>query len=333
MTKVAVVKPDHLGDLILSSPAIRAAQSHFGTITLFVSDSTQHLARFLFPDIELRSINFPHLSRNNNALSDLETAARALNAFDQILWLRDDPVIGPFANQIEVPQDFASGGILEHETAIQKRMMLRHVEPYSRTKLFSTVPIRWPEVIRKVGLCIGSGFPTNRWPNVFWLQLASALRNSGVALVLIGGPGEIGDVALLSRCLPEHFDRIIVGGAEFRTFLDALEDVDLIIATDGGSGHLCSLTKPVLSIFGSSPWRRYAPFGRDNVVLTRDLECSPCCNFSMEYVNGCTTRECTIGLEPELIAQIVRSNIVPKKHAVVVQRGTSHAHEGGAVQA
>ena len=53
----------------------------------------------------------------------------------------------------------------------------------------------------------------------------------------------------------------------------------------------------------------------------------------MEYVNGCMTRECMVGLEPELVAKIVRGDIVPKKHAVVVQRGTSHAHEGGSVLA
>jgi ADP-heptose:LPS heptosyltransferase len=329
LTKIAVVKPDHLGDLILSSPAIRAAQHEFGAISLFVSHSTKTLARFLFPDIELRPINFPHLSRSAGVIADLDVAARELNEFDLVLWLRDDPFIGPFAKAIKVPQDFAAGGHLEHETSIQKRMMLRHVKNYSRTALFNAVPIRWPEVVRKVGLCIGSGFPTNRWPNVYWLQLASTLLQSGLTLVLIGGPGEIKDMALLSRCLQGQFARTIIGGADFRTFLDALEDIDLIVATDGGSGHLCSLQKPVLSIFGSSPWRRYAPFGPDNIVLTRDLGCSPCCNFSMEEVNGCVTRECVVGLEPDLVARIVGGSVSLEDSTIVVQRGTSHTFEAG----
>ena len=244
-----------------------------------------------------------------------------------MLWLRDDPFIGPFAKRVKVQQDFASGGHLTHESAIQKLMMLRHIENYSRTKLFSALPIRWPDAIRKLGLCIGSAFPTNRWPNIIWLQLASILLQSGLDLVLIAGPGEKRDVTLLSRTLREGFTRIVIGGTDFRAFLDEIEDIDLIIATDGGSAHICSLRKPMLSIFGSSPWRRYAPFGRENVVLTRDLGCSPCCNFSMEEVNGCMTRECIVGLEPELVPLILFGGTMPSHRRVVVQRGTSHAYE------
>src|SRR6185312_7098938 len=87
LSRVALVKPDHLGDLILSAPAIRAAQLHFGQITLFVSDSTRSLAQFLFPDVELASINFPHLARNNKMQSDLQSVATALNRFELVLWL------------------------------------------------------------------------------------------------------------------------------------------------------------------------------------------------------------------------------------------------------
>jgi ADP-heptose:LPS heptosyltransferase len=327
LNKVAVVKPDHLGDLILSVPAIRAAQNHFGAISLFVSDSTRPLAHFLFPELELRSINFPHLTRNKSIPFDLDTTACALNEFDLVLWLRDDPFIGAFAERVKVRQDFASGGYFTHESAIQKRMMLRHVENYSRTKLFSTVPIHWPGVIRKIGLCIGSAFPTNRWPNVVWLQLASTFLQSGLDLILIAGPGETKDVALLSRSLKGGFTRIVIGGTDFGAFLDEIADVDLIIATDGGSAHICSLHKPVLSIFGSSPWRRYAPFGCENVVLTRDLACSPCCNFSMEEVNGCMTRECIVGLEPELVPLIVFGGRMPTNRRFVIQRGASHVYE------
>lgn len=326
MSKVAVVKPDHLGDLILSSPAIRAAQRHFDDLALFVSDGSRHLARFLFPDIELRTINFPHLSRQRECRSDLDGAARALNEFDLVLWLRDDPFIRSFASTIMTSQDFASGSHLAHETAIQKRMMLRHVENYSRTKMFSGATDHWPKKMQKVGLCIGSGFPTNRWPNIFWLECAAGLSRADIQLVLIAGPGEAKDATFLARLLKGKLSRTVLGGMDFRSFLDDLEDLDAVVATDGGSAHICSLAKPVLSIFGSSPWRRYAPFGRENIVITRDLSCSPCCNFSMEEVNGCMTRECIIGIDAEAVCSILVGNeMTPQR--LIVQRGTSHAFE------
>ena len=329
MTKIALVKPDHLGDLVLASPAIRAAQQHFGDVSLFVSDTTRPLAGFLFPEMELRSVNLPHLARNKEATFDLDSFVSVLNEFELILWLREDASIRLIAERVKAPQDFATGDHLTHDSAIHKRMMVRHVGNYSRTKLFSSVPIRWPVSISTVGLCVAAGFPTNRWPNVLWLELASRLLHAGLGLALIGGPAEREDVTLLARCLNNPSIATVIGGPDFRSFLDAIGDLDVVIATDGGSAHVCSLEKPVLSLFGSSPWRRYAPFGKENVVATRDLSCSPCRQFSVEEVNGCMTRECIIGLEPAVIQQALLAvdAVGSQTPHLVIQRGTSHTYD------
>ena len=61
------------------------------------------------------------------------------------------------------------------------------------------------------------------------------------------------------------------------------EAVDLVIATDSGTAHLTSLVRPVISLCGGSPWTRFAPLGRYNVVLSRRYPCSPC----WQFVRGC----------------------------------------------
>lgn len=331
MTRVALVKPDHLGDVVLSAPAIRAAAVSWAEVTLFVSSTSYGLARFLFPEIGLRTLDFPHLARKKAAALDAQRLGAELDGFDLVLWLRDDPVIRSLCERVRAEQDFASGGHLTHETAIQKRMLLRHLPNYSRSALFAAEPIPWPGAIRSVGLCVAAGFPTNRWPNAYWLELAARLAGEGVGLTLIGGPGERQDLALLSKCLNVPHG-IVIGGTDFPAFLDGIGEVDLVVATDGGAAHICSLAKPVLSLFGSSPWRRYAPFGAENVVITRDLCCSPCMQFSTEHVNGCVTRECLAGLPPEpvvdLFRQLREAPAQPvRRHGLIVQRGTSHSFE------
>lgn len=325
MTRVALVKPDHLGDLVLASPAIRAAERYFGSVTLFVSNSTRSLARFLFPDTELRQINMPHLARHRSDFDEAATISE-LEEFDLVLWLRDDLPTQALASRIRSRHDFAAGSFLTHQSAIEKRMMVRHVGDYSRTELFSPEPILWPDTVKSVGLCVAAGFPTNRWPNVYWLELADLLAQSGLPLTLIGGPGERNDIALLASQLRRLSLRTAIGGESYGDFLDALNDIDLVIATDGGTAHICSVRKPVLSIFGSSPWRRYAPFGRQNVVVTRDLSCSPCLQFSTGEVNGCLTRECLIGLTPQHVIASLRSGEKASSalRGIAVHRGTSH---------
>jgi ADP-heptose:LPS heptosyltransferase len=327
LTKVAVVKPDHLGDLILSSPAIRAAERHFGAITLFVSDTTRALARFLFPNCELRPINFPHLARQPVPPLDVAGIAAELSAFDLVLWLRDDPPVRALAQSVRAQHDFGDGGYLTHQSALDQRMMTRHVGDYSRTTHFGPKPICWPSSVKSVGLCVAAGFPTNRWPNLYWLELGTALGRAGFALTLIGGPGEKRDVALLARCLAQARVRTLIGGSDLQAFLDGLDDIDVVVASDGGTAHLCSLRKPMLSIFGSSPWRRYAPFGRDNIVITRNLSCSPCLQFNTQAVNGCVTRECLVGLTSgHVMAALESSGADAGTGAgMILQRGTSHA--------
>jgi heptosyltransferase-2 len=330
MSRVAVLKPDHLGDLVLASPAIRAIRRTFPDVTLFVSPYAAGLARFLFPDIpDVRPVDFPHLARRAEVSFAPEALARDLEGFEWVFCLRDDPELRALVERLAVRSVLAAGGHLTHDTALHKRAVSPVVGNYSRTALFAGRPILWPAAIAHVGLCIAAGFPTNRWANCRWLETATALAKQGMQISLIGGPGESGDLAFLSRMMRGLPHRVVQGGEDYRAFLDALDPVDIVVASDGGTAHLCSLRRPVCSIFGSSPWRRYAPFGTDNVLITRDVACSPCLQFSSTELNGCLTRECMAGITARHVAGVLESNGLDFSlvRGVRIERGVSHRYE------
>jgi heptosyltransferase-2 len=327
MSTTAILKPDHLGDLVLASPAIRAICRQRRDVVLFVSSASHGLAHYLFGDtLEIRCVDFHHLSRRHIQTADPIRFARELDQFEFVFCLRDDPVLRAMLGHVAVPSEVVLGTYSVHETVSHKNAVAPIVGTYSRTELFSQTPIQWPVAPVKVALCIAAGFPTNRWPNARWIELADCLIREGLSIDFVGGPGERSDLRMLSRLLARIPHRVVQGGDDFGEFLDALDDVDLVIASDGGTAHICSLRKPVCSIFGSSPWRRYAPFGRDNVVLTRDEPCSPCIQFSSEEVNGCLTRECMSAILPRQVARVVRSRGLDVSHVagLRVERGVSH---------
>jgi heptosyltransferase-2 len=327
MPGTAILKPDHLGDLVLASPAIRAICRRYRDVVLFVSSASRHLARYLFGDsVELRCVNFHHLARLPAESVDPSRFARELDRFDYVFCLRDDPTLRAMLDDVAAPHRVVFGSHSIHETASHKQAVAEIVGDYSRTELFSELSIRWPAALAKVALCVAAGFPTNRWPNVRWIEFADRLSRDGLSIVLVGGPGESDDLRLLSRLLARVPHCVVQGGDDFGEFLDALDDVDLVVATDGGTAHICSLRKPICSIFGASPWRRYAPFGRDNVVLTRDELCSPCVQFSSEEVNACLTRECMSAILPRRVHQVARSNGLDFSpvRGLRVERGVSH---------
>ncbi len=329
MASVAILKPDHLGDLVLSVPAIGAIRERYRDPTLFVAPQSVGLARHLFPDLaDVRSVRFGHLSRGSADGVDLQDFAGELSRFDFVFFLRNDPVMQELGGRLSVDHLIPVGGHLTHETAIQKRAVASVVGQYSRSRYFSPRPIFWRGDPRHVALCIAAGFPTNRWPNSYWLDLAWRLGAREIFLSLIGGPAESADLAFLSRALTGVPHRVVQGGSDFGAFLDALDPVDVVVASDGGTAHLCSLRKPICSVFGASPWRRYAPFGRDNVLVTRDEVCSPCVQFSSGEVNGCVTRECLALIKPAQVARVLFSNGIDFSHiaGVRVERGVSHRY-------
>src|SRR5439155_10216318 len=122
----------------------------------------------------------------------------------------------------------------------------------------------------------------------------------GTEVILVGGPAEAGRLLLLRQALQQSLGyqpRSIAGSDDFQITLERLADeVDLVIATDSGTAHLAALVRPVVSLFGGSPWRRFAPLGEFNMVLCRRYWCSPCIQFNRAVVNTCHTQECLSNL-------------------------------------
>ena len=254
MSGIAIPKPDHLGDLVLASPAILAICRHYGQVTLFVGSGSRALAQFLLARPSTFDVSTSSIWRAvRHPPINPKQIARDLNQFDFVFCLRDDPVVRELLDSARVPSPFAAGDDLTHETARQKRAVVEVIGPYSRTGLFAELPIHWPTASQNLGLCVAAGFPTNKWPNACWLDLASRLGRQGLFVTLIGGPGERDDLRLLSRLLPHVPHTVVQGGDDLGEFLDALDGVDLIVGSDGGTVHICSLRKPICSISDPAP--------------------------------------------------------------------------------
>jgi heptosyltransferase-2 len=292
--KTAILKPDHLGDLVLAIPAIRVLLETVEEPVLYVNPSTTSLARKLFPECEIRTVSF--MSQTKDLA--LRRTAKPLRALPQardlakVIALRWDPEIHEALKNLYLPFAIADWRFDSHETEIQRAVLAPIVGHYSRTEQFFRGSERpFPVSPKSIGLCPSAGFSHNRWPEIHWIRLGKALQMRSIEVSLIGGPRETSILPALGRFLGIPRERIILGDANF-SLIERIRSLDLVIATDSGTAHLCSLSAPILSIFGPSPFRRFCPFGRNNRIVTYDLACSPCGQFDTLTANLCTTREC-----------------------------------------
>ena len=292
--KLAVLKPDHLGDLVLSSPAIRAMAGAHPELVLFVASGSVALARALFPGVEVAAYDMPHLARRAPAAqADLPD----LLGFDAVAVLRRDGVITPDwarprMRRFAMP---AEDGYDLHQSVLDYGVAREFAPAYDIDALFygprlGEVAARAARAPGRVGFAIGSGFHANIWPLTRWIDLGRRLTARGVELTVVHGPAEAAAAALIGAQLPGA--QLLGVGGDFPRLFEAAAALDLVIASDGGSAHLCATAAPVLSIFGPSPLRRYAPIGPWNRAISQQLACAPCLQYDARRVNGCLSVEC-----------------------------------------
>ena len=342
MKHIAILEPAGAGDLVLAVPAIRALGRHYGgaALQLYVASANTTLAEVLFPDASLRPVDFPHLARdvtaNAKGSADVGGLAKELDQFDVVFCLRDDAILQSLLAPLWTETEMVDGSRDVHATAAHRSAVCRQIPAYSRTALFSGTQVMWPRMIGHVGLSIAAAVPAGRWPTIRWTELALQLTAAGQFVSLIGSAGDEAELQFIAGVLGDRPHRVLqVEQQDYASFIHAVGEIDLVVGCDGPTAHLCALKKTVVSLFGPTAWRRCAPFGWSNLVISRELVCQPCLQPAAQtdgdLVHGCLTRECLASITVSQVLAAIHSGGVDFSavRGVWVQKGTSHAYAGG----
>ncbi|MDD5492278.1 MAG: lipopolysaccharide heptosyltransferase II [bacterium] len=137
------------------------------------------------------------------------------------------------------------------------------------------------------GLSIGSA---KRWPREKFALLCDHILTIPKAKVIVfGGPEEryaAEEMAKFMRKKPV----IIAGDTDIRMTAALIKRSALFVSNDSGLMHLATAVKtPVLAIFGPTLWWKNYPWGKNNIVLRKEMTCSPCYNYQQIQ---CKTLKC-----------------------------------------
>jgi heptosyltransferase II len=128
-------------------------------------------------------------------------------------------------------------------------------------------------------LAPGAVGPSKRW--TAWEELAARLVDMGLAVWVVGGPGETDIAAAITRRVPQETpDRIRdLTGADLRNAILALRSAAVAVSNDSGLLHVAAaIGTPTVGIFGpTSPWH-WAPLNPIAAVIEprTDVPCRPC---------------------------------------------------------
>ena len=145
----------------------------------------------------------------------------------------------------------------------------------------------------------GAKWRTKLWPVAHWRTLAGMLlEETGVRLILTGGPGEEtpgrGLIAEAGRLLD------LTGRTRIKVLAEVFRGADLVVCPDTGPMHLAAAVgTPVAALFGPTSDLRTGPFGVGHLVLEAGSECRPC------FRKACDHTRCMNDLSPLTVFQAV----------------------------
>lgn len=297
ISKVLIVRLSSLGDILLTTPLIRALKTENPDIKI------DFLLRSEYKDLLIKNphINELHLfTRNDFENLALVKSLRSRN-YDLI---------------IDLQNNFRSRGIISKLTGEKVRLDKKSFQKILLVKAkinllknAPAIPIRYANVIdglgldnagldlftdkdpsdkirtleNLIGICPGARHFTKRWPAEYYIQLSRFLIQNNFNVVLFGGKIDKEICEQISKEIPE-----VINLQNNDDILQTAADMKLcnaVVCNDSGLMHAASAVgTKVLTIFGSSVKEfGFVPYNCKSLILENNsLSCRPCSHIGRE---------------------------------------------------
>ncbi|MCX7798262.1 MAG: lipopolysaccharide heptosyltransferase II [Melioribacter sp.] len=152
-----------------------------------------------------------------------------------------------------------------------------------------------------IGFCPGSRHFTKRWLPEYFIELGKKLVNEGYKIVLFGGKDDKEICKKISQQIPDSIN--LQNENKILETAFQMKHCKLIITNDSGLMHTATAVRvPVLVIFGSSVKEfGFTPYKTKSLIIEREnLSCRPCSHIGKEECPKMHFR-CMKDLTPELV--------------------------------
>ncbi len=305
--RVLVVRLDHIGDLLMSTPALAAIRRKYPDAEITLATGEWNL-----PVIE----NNPNVDRvvvhnssrytrppySPHPITNLRQSLRG-HAPDVVIGLRDDwatltewlrrdvQLIDRGRTQIRLWFERRRSGEAEQHETVRIREILAgagievppsadlemHLSDSERSdaqRFLAEERLDGPFAVLQPAATV----PLRQWFPDRYADVAHWLhRHHGLRIVIAGAPSEREQARDLADRIADISPVDISGRSSLREFAAIVERASLYVGSDGGAMHLATAVgTPTVALFGPGPYHGYYPVGRHVVGISHLFPCAPC---------------------------------------------------------
>jgi ADP-heptose:LPS heptosyltransferase len=322
---ILAIRPRALGDVVLTTPALRALHRGHPDEPLDVvtepryavlleglpgvtrvltlgrdRDSTAELAGQIRRRGYGRVVDF--FGNPRSALLTWASGARETYGYDvrgrrfayRTRVARDPGTSGgrrEYAAATHVRLARAAGGVSD---GLHSRVSVPGRARAEADRLLEAAGLRDPA--RALGLVAAGTWPTKTWPASHAARFARSLRQAGREVLLLAGPGEERVTGLLTRLVP---GLRVLPPCDVGALAGVIARLGGVVGTDSGPRHLAAaLGVPTFAWFGPTHPDNWTPDGDEHGVWWTSLPCRGCGRTACPHWN------CLPGLHPEGAAEL-----------------------------
>lgn len=305
--RILIYKLDHIGDVLIATPALRAIRRRFpeAEIKIVIGEWSQAVLAHN-PNVDdvlvynstifTRPPHVPHRLRDLKAQlgdwrPDLEIGLRDdWRTISHAIFSGVRHVERGRAHMMEWFRRKRTG--LPHMHELDKLwVVLRplgiHPEPVERLEYYVTDGERKKsaEFMRRTGISrpfaavhVGTSVLLKEWPiDRFADAVWHIHQQYGMQIVLVGSPEERDRARQLAKVVADLDPVDISGQLDLRETAALIERSSLYLGSDGGLMHMASaLGVPTLGLFGPGSYHIFHPVGRHSAAISHLYPCSPC---------------------------------------------------------
>lgn len=320
--KILYINLAFIGDIILSTPAIRALRAKYSvaTIDMLVTPwASQAASGNPYVDhVHIYDKKGEH--RKLKKLWQLISVLRS-EKYDLVITanyaLRGALVAKFIGARYRVGYDAQHAGYFLTHTTSTERVGVKHetenqldvLQPLGITTddfslAFRHNPIDVKRMGKKLGkfparpivvICPFGRHPLNSWTPEGYMALLTQL-STVASCYLIGGQGEKEKLVAINQ-QAGHCGTVLAGELTIGELAVFLSKSSLVITVDTGPMHLAAAVGvPILALFGRSDERVWGPRGEHDQVVRLDLPCTPCI-----VPRECSHHSCMKNLTSEVV--------------------------------
>jgi len=333
MERILFIRFGSLGDVVLTTPAIRAARKAFpdSHIAMVVGDrsadvisANPHLDEIIIFHREAKGLSETRrvaaLLRERNFDVSIDMQRKFHSSLLAYMGRANQRIgyhhPGGFLCTVKIPDNVNKHAVDRNldllkplgvvEADREPKMFLSPEDREYANRIFEERGLSSKSPI--VGMFPGAGWRPRCWPAEKFAAIGDlAAERCGASVAVFGGPGEADLVDLVARNM--RMPAVLMKDKMTLKQLGAMiEKCDLFLSNDTGPMHISvAVGTLTVALFGPGNHVKFQPIGEKHALIRHDVPCSPC----KQFTDKCKDNICMKLITVDEVWEAVRERLEP----------------------